>query len=424
MFDGFIIFHTQFIHNACDIITAKETHQIIFQRQEEFRGTRVTLTSATTTQLVIDTTAFVTFGTNDVQATKFRYAFAQHNVSTTTCHISSNGNCAVLTSMRNNLCFLFVVLSVQNVMRNTTTFKHCRKFFRLCDRGSTYENRSTGFMTSFDFVNCSFVLSKLSFVDNVRSVGTDHRFVGRNNYNAQTIDFLEFLFFSFSSTGHTSQLVVHTEVVLEGDGCQGLAFTFYFYAFFSFDCLVQAFGEATTKHQTTSEFVNNNNLAIFNNVVTVTVHQSFSFQSTHQLVGEVNTVLGIIHIINAKHFFCFSNTNFSRSYLFSFFVNSVIFAFGHRARNLCKDSIQISRFFTRTRDDKRSTSFVNQDTVNFVNDTVVQFALYHLVNVYYHIVTQVVETKFIVSTVGNVCHVSRTTFMRIHIMNNQAYRQA
>ena len=184
MFDRFIIFHTQFIHNPCNIITAKETHQIVFQGQEEFRGTRVALTSATTTQLVIDTTAFVTFGTNDVQATKFRYAFAQHNVSTTTCHIGSNGNCAVLTSMRNNFCFLFVVLSVQNVMRNTTTFKHCRKFFRLSDRSSTYENRSTGFMTSFDFVNCSFVLSKLSFVDNVRSVGTNHRFVGRNNHNA------------------------------------------------------------------------------------------------------------------------------------------------------------------------------------------------------------------------------------------------
>ena len=248
MLDGFIIFHTQFIHDTCNIITAKETHQIVFQGQEEFRRTRVALTSTTTTQLVINTTAFVTFSTNDVQATKFRYAFTKHNVSTTTCHIGSNGNCAVLTSMRNNLCFFFVVLSVQNVMRNTTTFKHCRKFFRLCDRGSTYKNRSTRFMTSFDFVNCCFVLSKLSFVDNVRSVSTNHRFVGRNNHNAQTVDFLEFLFFGFSSTGHTSQLVVHTEVVLESDGCQGLAFTFYFYAFFSFDCLVQAFREATTKH--------------------------------------------------------------------------------------------------------------------------------------------------------------------------------
>ena len=424
MFDGFIIFHTKFIHNACNIITAKETHQIVFQGQEEFRGTGVTLTSATTTQLVIDTTAFVTFSTNDVQTTKFRYAFAKHNVSTTTCHVGSNGNCTVLTCMRNNFCFLFMVLSVQYVMSNTATFKHCGKFFRLSDGSSTYENRSTRFMTSFDFVNRSFVFSKFSFVDYVRSIGTNHRFIGGNNYNAQVVDFLEFLFLGFSGTGHTSQFVVHTEVVLESDGCQSLAFTFYFYAFLSFDCLVQTFGETTTKHQTTGEFVNDDNLTIFNYVVTVTMHQSFCFQCAHNLMGEVNTMFSIIQVFNAKHLFRFSNTYFSRSNLFSFFVYSIIFTFAHSAYNLCKNSVQVSRFFTRTGDDKRSTRFVNQNTVNFVDDTEVQFTLNHLVNIYYHIVTQIVETKFIVGTISNVCHISSTTFMVIHIVNNQTYTQA
>ena len=279
-------------------------------------------------------------------------------------------------------------------------------------------------MTSFDFINRSFVFSKFSFVDYVRSIGTNHRFIGRNNYNAQTVDFLEFLFFGFRSTGHTSKFAIHTEVVLESDGCQSLAFTFYFYAFLSFDCLVQTFGETTTKHQTTSEFVNDDNLTIFNNVVTVTVHQSFSFQCAHDLVGEVNTMFSIVQIADAKHFFCFSNTNFSRSNLFSFFVYGIIFAFVHGAYNLRKNSVQVSRFFARTGDDERSTRFVNQDTVNFVDNAIVQFTLYHLVNINYHIVTQVVEPKFIVGTVGYVCHISSATFMGIHIVNNQTNGQA
>ena len=139
---------------------------------------------------------------------------------------------------------------------------------------------------------------------------------------------------------------------------------------------------------------------------------------------EVNTVFSIVQVFNAQHLFRFSNTHFSRSNLFSFFIYSIIFTFAHSANNLCKNSVQVSRFFTRAGDDKRSTCFVDQNTVNFVDDTEVQFALNHLVNIYYHIVTQIVEAKFIIGTVGNICHVSSATFMGIHIVNNQANGQA
>src|SRR5690606_11255819 len=42
---------------------------VVFQRQVEARGTRVTLASGAAAQLVVDTAAFVALGADDVQAT-------------------------------------------------------------------------------------------------------------------------------------------------------------------------------------------------------------------------------------------------------------------------------------------------------------------------------------------------------------------
>jgi len=49
-----------------NIIRAKEAKQIIFQRQIEAGLTWITLTTSTTTKLVINTTAFMTLGTDDL----------------------------------------------------------------------------------------------------------------------------------------------------------------------------------------------------------------------------------------------------------------------------------------------------------------------------------------------------------------------
>ena len=184
-------------------------------------------------------------------------------------------------------------------------------------------------MAFFDFINSSFILSQLGLIDNIRCVHTNHGFIGRNNHYAEIINLLKFLFFSFSSTGHTGQLLIHTEVVLESDSSQSLAFTLNLDAFLSFDSLMQAFGEAATKHEAAGKFVNDNYLTIFNHIITVTMHQCFSLQSAHQLMREVHAVFIIIHIADTQHFFSFRNTNFCGRNLFLLFVNSIIFTLGH-----------------------------------------------------------------------------------------------
>ena len=107
-----IILHTQLIHNASNIIAAKEAHQIVLQAQEEFGRAGVALTRATTTQLVIDTAAFMALGANDMQTAQFGDTLTQHDIGTTTSHIGSDGYSAVLTGQSDDFCFFFVVFSI------------------------------------------------------------------------------------------------------------------------------------------------------------------------------------------------------------------------------------------------------------------------------------------------------------------------
>ena len=49
VFNHFTFFETQFVHYTGNAVTGEQTHQVIFQRYEEYRRTRVALTSCTTT---------------------------------------------------------------------------------------------------------------------------------------------------------------------------------------------------------------------------------------------------------------------------------------------------------------------------------------------------------------------------------------
>src|SRR5574344_2191753 len=102
MFNHLAIFEAHTVHHSCDTLRREQTHQIIFERNEEYRRTRISLTTGTTTQLAVDTTGFVTLRTDDSQTTGLTNFGAQLDIGTTTCHISSNGYCSRETGLSNN----------------------------------------------------------------------------------------------------------------------------------------------------------------------------------------------------------------------------------------------------------------------------------------------------------------------------------
>ena len=134
-------------------------------------------------------------------------------------------------------------------------------------------------------------------------------------------------------------------------------------------------------------------------------------------------MLIVIQVTDAQHFFCLSNTFFGRCYLFLFFINSIVLAFFHVGNNTGQDLIQLSGFFTGSGDNQRGTRFVNQDTVDLIDNTVIQLTLNHLIFINYHVITQVVKAEFVICTVSNICSIGSLTIREVHIMHNQANRQ-
>ena len=65
IFNRHILVNFQRIHHRVDAVAAKQSHQIVFQGEVESRTARVALTSGTSAQLVVDTSGFMTLGTDD-----------------------------------------------------------------------------------------------------------------------------------------------------------------------------------------------------------------------------------------------------------------------------------------------------------------------------------------------------------------------
>ncbi|MNL16264.1 hypothetical protein D3C87_1372960 [compost metagenome] len=115
--DGFILdwrlfINPESIHKCSNAFTLENTHKIIFSRNEELRLTWITLASATSTKLVINTTRFVTLRTDHDKSTELLHTFAKFDIGTTTGNIGCEGDCTLFTSFFNNCGLTLVILGV------------------------------------------------------------------------------------------------------------------------------------------------------------------------------------------------------------------------------------------------------------------------------------------------------------------------
>ena len=136
-------------------------------------------------------------------------------------------------------------------------------------------------MARFNIGYHGFVFFFGGAVDLVVQIFAHHRAVGGDNHRFQAVNALKLKCFGVGSAGHARQFLIQAEVVLEGDGGQGLVFALDFHAFFGFYCLVQAFGPAAAGHQTAGEFVYNHDFAFLNHIVLIQMEQAVRAQGGH-----------------------------------------------------------------------------------------------------------------------------------------------
>ena len=158
--------------------------------------------------------------------------------------------------------FALVILGVQDFVPHAHALEDGRQLFGLLHRDGAHQHRLPLGVALLDLLGGVAELLLLGAVDHVRILLADQRAVGGNDADVQVVDLLELGRFGFRRAGHAGQLLVHAEVVLEGDGGQGLVLALDLDAFLGFHGLVQAVGPAAAGHQAAGELVDDDDFAL------------------------------------------------------------------------------------------------------------------------------------------------------------------
>jgi len=300
--DGLAVFHAELVHEAFQAVRAKKTHEIVVEGKVEARGTGIALTTRTAAQLVVDAAGFVAFGAENMQAAEVGDARAEHDIRPTSGHVGGNGHPARLAGLGHDFGFFFVVLGVQDVMGNAGFFEQAREEFRLFDGHRTDENGLAFFVKFLDVSGDGREFLVLRLVDQIRIVLADHGPMGGDGNDFQVVNLPEFHGFGIGRAGHAGQLVVHAEVVLEGDGRKRLVFGFDLDAFLGFQGLVQPIGVPPAGHEAAGEFVHDDDFAVLHHIVHIALEDVMGFQGLEHVVLE-RDVGRIVEVVDFEHFF-------------------------------------------------------------------------------------------------------------------------
>ena len=139
-------------------------------------------------------------------------------------------------------------------------------------------------------------------VDHVGKFLAAQRAVGGNQRNIELVNLVELGGFGFRGSGHAGKLLVHAEIILEGDGGERLVFALDLDAFLGFHGLVQAVRPAAAGHFAAGEFVDDDDFAVFHHVIDVALVERVRAQPLIDVVNRFH-VLRVVQIAEAQQLF-------------------------------------------------------------------------------------------------------------------------
>ena len=116
----------------------------------------------------------------------------------------------------------------------------------------------------------------------------NHRSVRRNDVHLEAVDLHELGCLGVGRAGHTRELLVETEIVLEGDRRDGLVLFANADTLFGFDGLMQTIGPATPWHGSAGELVDDDHLAATHDVFHITLVERMRTQRRVQVMHQAN----------------------------------------------------------------------------------------------------------------------------------------
>ncbi|OQB57389.1 MAG: hypothetical protein BWX98_01567 [Candidatus Aminicenantes bacterium ADurb.Bin147] len=211
----------------------------------------------------------------------------------------------------------------------------------------------------------------------------------------------EFLGLGRRGPGHPGQLLIHPEIILEGDRGQGLVFLLDPDSFLGLQSLVQTVAVAAAGHKTAGELVDDDHLAVLDHVIDVALEEEVGFQGLVQAVNQVH--LGeVVQVGDVKGLFGRGHALLQERNGPRFLVDLEMRVGREAADHRVGLLVEIGRALARTGDDEGGPGFVDQDRVDLVDDGVIEGPLDQVRQPEFHIVAQVVEAELVVGAVGDV----------------------
>ena len=289
-----------------------------------------------------------------------------------------------------------------------------------------------------DLLNDGVVLAVDGLVDTVGQILTGTWFIGGDADYVQAVDLAELIGLGGGRTGHARQLFVHTEVVLEGDSRQGLALGGDGDALFGLNSLVQTIIEAAAVHQTSGELINDDDLAVLDDVVGVAVHNAAGLDGTVNIMAQRH-IVGVGQVIHVEERLGLLDARLGQGRGLALFVHNVIAVdlflglnlvvqldddtLFQRLGEVVSALVHHAGILPLAADDQRGTGLVDEDGVDLVHDGKGVAALDHVCLVDDHVVAQVVEAKLVVRAVGDVGLVGLLAVDGLHTVDDQTNSQ-
>ena len=214
---------------------------------------------------------------------------AEQDVGAAAGHVGGDRDRAEAAGLGDDLGLVLVVLGVQHDVLDAAAPAACRRAAptsrpRPCRPGPAGRPPASRAMSSTMASN----FSRFGLVDDVGLLDAGQRPVGRHDHDVELVDLVELLGLGVGRAGHAGELVVHAEVVLEGDGGERLVLALDLHLLLGLDGLVQAVAPAAARHQAAGELVDDDDLAVLDDVVDVALEEGVGAQA-------------LLHVVQQRH---------------------------------------------------------------------------------------------------------------------------
>ena len=167
---------------------------------------------------------------------------------------------------------------------------------------------------------------------------------------------------------------------------------------------MQAVRPAAARHEASGEFVDDDDLAVLDDVLDVGAVQRMRAHCLRDGVQHVD-IRRVVQLDAAEELLCVQDAILCHRCGVLLLVDLVVLVGDQLRDDARRDVVLVGRLFRGAADDERGSGFVDQDRVDLVDDRVDRIALDHRLKVELHVVAEVVEPELVVRSVRDVAGV-------------------